>query len=56
MGEPITAPACERAGLNGGAGIAHQRDKEMYIVEAQEAESEDFLSHEQVSDLSLIHI
>ena len=52
-GEPVTAPALERAGLNSSACVAHQRNEEMYIVEAQEAQAEDLFRDEQVADVGL---
>ena len=52
-GEPVTAPAREAAVLDGGPGVAHQRNKEMYIVQAQEAESENFFGDEQMPDVGL---
>ena len=39
-GEPVTAPARERGGKQRSARLTHQRDEEMYIVEAQQAEAE----------------
>src|SRR5688500_1275686 len=50
-GEPVAAPAVERAGANLGASPRHQRHEEMYIVQGEEAQPQDLIGHEEVPDV-----
>ena len=47
-GEPIAAPTRKYTSNECLARFMHERNKEMYIMERQEAESEDFFCHEQM--------
>src|SRR6185437_4083273 len=50
-GEPVAAPRVQRPSRDRGARLAHEGTQEMYIVQGEKAESQDFIGREQMPEV-----